>query len=245
MSLTRLAPLATLLLLGAAPKPAEKPKAVFIASKPRAVSFATADGWKLAATWRPAQNGRATVILVHGVGASKEEWAPLTDRLAAKGVGTFALDLRGHGASAAGPGGVSGWATFDATGMWTRALEDLRTAAWWLSTQGVPREKVAFGGASIGANLASLASLERDKTPFLLLLSPGDDYRGVRVAARKELKTLAAASLTDQRSLATVKSLEVAAGVKVVTAPRGHGAQMFEDKAVLGKLASWVTEAAK
>lgn len=219
--------------------------AIAVPAPPQPVSFKTSDGWTLSAVWRPARDGHATVVLVHGVGASKEEWAPLAEKLSAEGVGTFALDLRGHGASAKGPKGVSGWESFDADGSWPRAVEDLRAAAWWLSTQGVPRARIAFGGASIGANLASIAALERKKTPFLLLLSPADDYRGVRTAARKGLKTLVAASLTDPRALDCAKSLETAVGAKVVTAPRGHGAQMFADAPTLDKLTSWLAEAAK
>ena len=245
MPLRALAPLLALALVAAAPKPAAKPKPAFKPSAPRTVSFKTADGWTIAGTWRPAQLGRATVVLAHGVAASRQEWEVFATRLAAKGVGTLTIDLRGHGGSAAGPRGEVGFASFDGMGAWPRAVEDLRAAAWWLTTQGVPRARVAFGGASIGANLASVAAIGSGPQPFLLLLSPADDYRGVRLTADKSVKTLAAASLTDGRALLAVRSLETAAGAKVVTVARGHGVQIFDDAAALDDIVAWTVEAAK
>ena len=209
------------------------------------VSFQTSDRWMIAATYRAARPGRATVVLIHGVAASRLEWETFAKRLAEKGVGTLAVDLRGHGGSTMGPAGATDFAGFDTTNSWPGAVEDLRAAAFWLKGKGIPESKIAFGGASIGANLASLAAAESPKTPFLLLLSPSDDYRGVRLMGRRNLKTLAAASLTDQRALATAKYLETAGIAKVVTAARGHGVQMFEDPAILTKIVDWTVSAAK
>ncbi len=209
------------------------------------VSFRTADGWKLEASYRPAKAGRATIVLIHGVAASRQEWEPLTKRLQEKGVGTLAVDLRGHGGSTAGPKGPADFNGFTKADSWTKMTEDLRSAAFWLKKQGVKDSMIAFGGASIGANLASQVAAERTKTPFLLLLSPADDYRGVRLAVRPGLKTLAAASLTDPRALDAVNALEKGKYAQTVTAARGHGAQMFEDPKVLDKLVDWCASAAR
>jgi alpha-beta hydrolase superfamily lysophospholipase len=218
--------------------------AAVVLAAAQVVSFRTADGWKLEASYRPAKEGRATVVLIHGVAASRLEWDPLPNRLAEKGVGTLAVDLRGHGGSTAGPKGPADFNGFTKPDSWTKMTEDLRAAAFWLRKQGVPDAKIAFGGASIGANLASRVAADRPATPFLLLLSPADDYRGVKLAARRGLKTFAAASLTDPRALDAVDALEKGKYAETATAARGHGAQMFEDPKFVDKLVAWTADAA-
>lgn len=45
------------------------------------------------------ENPKAVVILIHGIGACKEIWPAVADRLARRGFASFSLDLRAHGAS--------------------------------------------------------------------------------------------------------------------------------------------------
>lgn len=210
----------------------------------QAVSFATKDGWTIAAAYRPAEKGRATVILVHGVGSAGGEWARFTEALAAKGVGSLALDLRGHAASRRGPPDATDYEGFDARD-WSSAAEDLRAAAAWLESRGVPATRIAFGGASIGANLAAIIASERPGTPFLLLLSPGESYRGVELHTRKGLNTLAAASAGDEYAYAAVRSLAAKKHAAALYASHGHGAQMFEDQASFKRLVAWTVRAAR
>jgi|CXWL01.1.fsa_nt_gi dienelactone hydrolase len=215
------------------------------APAPKIVSFKTPDGWTIAANYRPAKPGRATMILAHGVGSARGEWNRFAERLALDGVGTLAIDLRGHADSQSGPKGKTEFTSFDESGEWPRAVADLRAAGSWLKTKGVPDERVAFGGASIGANLASVAAAESTKTPFLLLLSPGGDYRGARLAARNGLKTLACASAQDQYAYSAVHELERRGLAAAVYAPAGHGVQLFDDPATQNRIAQWVTAAAR
>ena len=219
--------------------------ATFAAAAPKIVSFKTADGWTIAANYRPAKPGRATLILAHGVGSARGEWNRFADRLALEGVGTLAIDLRGHADSQRGPKGKTEFTRFDESGEWPRAVADLRAAAAWLKAKGLPDERIAFGGASIGANLTSVVAAESPKTPFLLLLSPGGDYRGARLAARNGLKTLACASAPDQYAYAAVRELENRGLATAVYAPTGHGVQLFDDPATLKKIADWVVAAAR
>ena len=214
------------------------------ASAPKTVSFKTADGWTIAANYRPAKTGRATLILAHGVGSARGEWNRFADRLALEGVGTLAVDLRGHADSQRGPKGKTEFTSFDASGEWPRAVADLRAAAAWLKTKGLPNHRIAFGGASIGANLASVVAAESPKTPFLLLLSPGVDYRGARLAARPGLKTLACASISDQYAYAAAHELERHGLAIAVYAPAGHGVQVFDDPVTLNRITQWVAAAA-
>lgn len=208
-------------------------------------AFSTKDGWTISASYRPAAQGKATIVLAHGVGASGAEWARFADALAAKGVGTLALDLRGHAASRRGPPGSTDFTGFDARGAWPEAAEDLRAAAAWLKSRGVPESRVAFGGASIGANLASIAASERKAAPFLLLLSPSNNYRGVMLKTRKGLKTLAAAAPADGYAFVGVKELDAAKSATVLYPPAGHGVQMFDDPATFERVVAWAASAAR
>ncbi len=211
----------------------------------QAVSFATKDGWTIAATYRPASPGAATMILAHGVGSAGGEWARFAERLAENGIGTLALDLRGHAGSRRGPPGATDFTGFDANGGWSAAVEDLRAAAAWLRSKGVPNDRIAFGGASIGANLSSLVAAERKSAPFLLLLSPAENYRGVALKIRRGLKTFAAASPGDGYSFTRVKELETDKAASVLDAPGGHGVQMFEDSATFERIVAWTVQAAR
>jgi len=211
----------------------------------QAVTFATTDGWTIAADYRPAAKGKATIVLAHGVGSAGVEWARFADALAAKGVGTLALDLRGHSGSRRGPPGSPDFTGFDTFGAWPAAAEDLRAGAAWLKTKGVPDSRIAFGGASIGANLASVVAAELKSTPFLLLLSPAGNYRGVALKRRKGLKTFAAASPPDGYAYITVRDLEAAKAATVLYPAAGHGAQMFDDKAAFERVVAWTAEASR
>jgi alpha-beta hydrolase superfamily lysophospholipase len=233
------------LLLAASAFAAPSPAPFAAPTDERAVTFPTKDGWTISALYRPARKRGSTVlVLAHGVGSAKVEWAGFTQRLAAKGVGTLALDLRGHAGSKKGPKDAGDYTTFDATGEWPRAAADLDAAVEWLKAQGVPDGKIALGGASIGANLASVEAAARPKTPFLLLLSAGPDYRGVKLR-KPETRTLAGASPPDQNADRTLKPLAAVPGVETFEAPAGHGVQMFADPATLDKVVDWVVAASK
>ena len=211
---------------------------------PLKVEFKTTDDWTLCALYRPPRRGGAVMVLAHGAASSKGEWTVFAERLAAKGVGSLAVDLRGHLDSMKGPKGPRNFTDFDATGEWTKAVLDLRAAAAWLEDRGIKPSRIAFGGASIGANLASQASADRAAVPCLLLLSPGPDYRGVRLVARPGLKVLVAASPPDRYALSTIEPFSKVNGAETLTGPAGHGVQLFDDPATFDHVVEWVVRAA-
>jgi alpha-beta hydrolase superfamily lysophospholipase len=227
------------LLLAAAAFAAPSPTAAPKKDAERKVSFKTKDGWTIAALYRPPRRHGFVIVLAHGVASSKAEWAGFTSRLAAQGVGTLAIDLRGHDESKRGPKGTRDYTDFDATGEWPRAVEDLDAAARWLKARGIPADRIALGGASIGANLASTAAADRPQTPFLLLLSAGPDYRGVKLR-KPQTRTLAGASPGDLYAYQTLKPLAAVPDVKTFEAPSGHGVQMFADPVTFEKIVDWV-----
>ncbi len=206
----------------------------------RRVTFSTPDGWTIAADYRPPRRGESVVILAHGVGSSKAEWRPLVEALAARGVGTLSLDLRGHADSRKGPGGERGYETFDATGEWPNAVADLLAARRWLGARGLPDSRLGYGGASIGANLAAQAAARVRCRTFLVLLSPGGDYRGVPLVLPAKARVLVGASPEDGYADAARRACAAYPNVETFCAPSGHGVQMFSDPATLARVAGWI-----
>jgi len=228
------------LLLAACAAAAPAPSAPPAPPAPRRVAFKTKDGWTISADYRRPPRGGYVVILAHGVGSSKSEWARLSERLAAGGVGTLAVDLRGHADSRKGPRGKRGYETFDASGEWPKAARDLTAAAAWLRERGVEESRIAFGGASIGANLAAAAATRRHCRTFVLLLSPGLDYHGVKLELPPGARILIAAAPSDAYADKTMVAVGQARNVETYQAPAGHGVQMLDDEPTLDRVARWL-----
>ena len=209
------------------------------ASQGQNARFKTEDGWTIAGLYRAPRLHQPVVILVHGVAASKSDWEPLTLKRERRGIGSLAIDLRGHGESLQGPAGKTDFQGFDATQEWPRAQKDIEAAAAFLTKHGIAASRVGYVGASIGANLVSWAM---PRPRFLVLLSPGMDYRGVRLAhPPKGVPILVAACAED--SYAFRSSEDFAAktkGAVFLTARQGHGAQMLADPEFFKKLLGWI-----
>ena len=66
----------------------------------RNVTLTARDGIVVAGTYWPGRRRDApAVLLLHGVGASRDQTAPMAKALVAQGYAALAIDLRGHGAS--------------------------------------------------------------------------------------------------------------------------------------------------
>jgi pimeloyl-ACP methyl ester carboxylesterase len=228
------------------------------------VTFTTPDGVRLVGWWFAPKPGKPTVILLHGLGALKEEWRPLDSTLSSAGVGVLAYDQRGHSESQkTASGGTVDFQTFYGQGMgseWGKMVEDIASAVQFLKKRGVDPKSVGVGGASIGANIAFRYAAAHPEVPFCILLSPGADYQGIRTDdvypsyGRRPL--FAAASAGDRYAYRTVKSFEdlnprLPGGGALLTLayePSGHGAQMFRRSdparasAFEEKLLHWILE---
>jgi alpha-beta hydrolase superfamily lysophospholipase len=106
-------------------------------------------------------------------GRTRRDWDLMGTLLAARGVAALAIDLRNHGESSTGPGSADDSMPF---------VNDVRAALDYLSSRpdlvAGPRGIV---GASVGANLAAVAAAGAPAVSALVLLSPGLDYRNVRI----------------------------------------------------------------
>jgi uncharacterized protein len=113
-----------------------------------AEALATPDGETLVLWYAPAAAGQPTILYFHGNGG---EIADRADRLAAyrtAGFGVAFLSWRGYGGSTGQPteGGL---------------LTDARTAYDWLIARGIPPEKIALVGESLGTGFAVQLAAER------------------------------------------------------------------------------------
>ena len=150
-----LVPLAPLALIAA---PATTPTSTEMA-------LTSADGFALKGTLTlPAAKGKVpVVILAHQFRLDRSGWAPLAERLAARGIGTLALDLRGHGASTQ-KGGVEVTVTGDfvvsakAVGFDQIPADLVQAAAWLRKQPGVDSRRIGLAGSSVGAFSVLLAA---------------------------------------------------------------------------------------
>ncbi|OGR87092.1 MAG: hypothetical protein A3J74_01150 [Elusimicrobia bacterium RIFCSPHIGHO2_02_FULL_57_9] len=217
--------------------------ALCAAQAPAPVQFKTRDGWTIAGIYQTPRLGKPVAILIHGVGSSKNEWERIAPQLWSLGLGTLAIDLRGHEKSASGPRGPVHFREFDAGGEWPRATGDIEAALAFLKRRKIPASRIGLIGASIGANLASQAAQSQKELPWIILLSPGQDYRGVPAARLEGRRVLLAASRPDYYAFQTCARLASQNGFAFLEARQGHGAQMLDDPDFLRKFLDWIAEA--
>ncbi len=141
----------------------------------------TEDGFTLTATLYPANAPSPPgLILVHMLGQDRTSWRSFALQAQRKGYMCVTFDLAGHGQSRMRNGETVSHSSFSEK-QWLSRTSDLSAARAALIEAGADAENVATLGASIGANLALLHALENDDVQSLVLLSPGLNYRGVRI----------------------------------------------------------------
>jgi pimeloyl-ACP methyl ester carboxylesterase len=211
------------------------------------VTLTAADGVKLAAThWAgPGANERC-VVLVHQLSSTREEWAPLVERLRGR-YELLALDLRGHGGSTRGPAGPLAWRSFGEQD-WQAAVRDLEAAERWLGERGFRAADCAWIGSSIGASLVVRFAGARPDAGALVLLSPGLAYRGLTVAEAAAAYPGPALVIHSQEAGAaeTAEALERAWGARLERleiAGIRHGVHLVEDPALLDLVVAFVERA--
>ena len=119
------------------------------------IEFETSDRFKIVASLGvPSSNSTSVpaVIFIHQGGSTRKEWESVAKKVFREGWVTLAYDIRGHGES---------------SGQWsntwyddpTNAPNDLKAAIVYLKAIGkVDAKRIAVVGASVGGNLACVAS---------------------------------------------------------------------------------------
>ena len=125
------------------------------------------------------------VILVHQLGTDHTEYDGFSHRLAAYGINTLALDLRGHGDSVVRTNRRPKVTDYHNLSPhdWRRSYRDVALAIKRVRAERAP---FALMGSSLGA-AAVITAAARDSAMLeetaLVLLSPGLNYRGVDVTS--------------------------------------------------------------
>lgn len=147
------------------------------------VTIETSDGVRLVGLYRPARGTTLTVILTPMLANTIEPYCDLAAELQRRGIGTFAYDQRGVGQSICTTTGTISYQQFKnaPSGEWARIVDDVDAVVNHLQTTGIAPENLAIVGASIGANAALLHSASAPRIRKLVLLSPGEEYRGLAV----------------------------------------------------------------
>lgn len=205
----------------------------------RAVTFPSLDGTLLVGEVYEASNRPApAVVLVHMLSRSKADWRTVADRLQESGITALAFDLRGHGGSSGSPQAA------------TEMVQDVRAAVQWLATrQGVRPGGIGLAGASLGASLVLLATVELPAVRAIALLSPSLDYRGLRtdvgLVRRVGSRSMwLAASAEDPLALRTVRDFAAENSgprEQMISNAVAHGTVLLERDPEVGRaLVDWL-----
>lgn len=191
----------------------------------------TPDGVRLAYEARTVDNAKGTVLLLHGLGSSLDEWFYLARDLNREGWSTITFDFRGHGFSRQYRDQELEWQNFTQAAR-DSALRDVETAAALIPAG----EPFWLMGSSFGANMAVRYAAKHPEVTGVVLLSPGLEQGGIEisqsVSALSGRPLLMAAAEGDAYAAGSVKYLDESAGEpkKVLIYPdsEAHGQLMLE-----------------
>jgi pimeloyl-ACP methyl ester carboxylesterase len=197
---------------------------------PERVSFSTLDDVTIVGDWVTAPTMIGAVLLLHMMPATRQSWEPLQRALAAQGVASLAIDLRGHGESNRDNAG----ATLD-----YKRFTD-------------PQHAASIHDVAAAVNWMWYAS-ENPATPAIALLSPGEQYRGISAldAAPNILPHqrvwMAASSVDDEESVHAVDTIATLIDPEQVTREpvqnAGHGTAMLNaHPALMNGLVTWIKD---
>ena len=178
----------------------------------------TSDNLKISYNYNEVDSDGA-VILLHMLNLAKEDWNDFTKELNENGFSTIAIDFRGHGAS------DLDWESFNEKDFNNMVL-DVEAAKRFLDDKGY--KNINIIGASIGANMALKFYEKNQKIDRVVLLSPGKNYRGVKLSENIDGNVLVISSKDDEQSYDS--SVKVAENVKenfIGFETGGHGTNLL------------------
>ncbi len=187
---------------------------------PEPVSFTTQDGWTIHGDLYGA--GDRGLVLVHGGRFTKESWRPQVPEFLKAGFRVLAIDMRGFGASKAGPPAL-------ATGFGSPL--DALAAVRFLRARGV--KTVSIVGGSMGADAAAGASIKAEPGEIdrlVLLAGSGSEPAGAIKGRKLFVVTRDDANSAGPRLPNIRKQYEGATGPKELLILDGsaHAQFMFE-----------------
>jgi dienelactone hydrolase len=137
---------------------------------PRVVDLKASDGTLLKASFFAAAKPGPGVLLLHQINRTRQAWDEVAGQLAAAGINTLTLDVRGYGESGGTPCAIS----LDVSLSCERVPGDMDTALQYLASQpGVKRDVIGVGGAGLLGvdNSVQVARRHSAEVKSLVLLS--------------------------------------------------------------------------
>ncbi len=196
----------------------------------------TQDGYTIAYQLYPAKAGSPAVILLHMLRRSRTDWDSVAKWLQKNGYTVVAIDLRGHGLSS------GNWEQFTPEDFNKMTL-DVAAAKGVLENTGADLKRISIIGASIGANLAYKYAATDTDVKTVVLLSPGLEYRGVKLTEQLAKPFLVVASKEDEYSAQTAQELARNQYAKVIMYENaGHGTNMFVKNELAPSILQWLKE---
>jgi dienelactone hydrolase len=242
---SKLALIFSLLALSACGRPSQPSKQ----NMSERITFQTEDNVTIVGDFVDAKSSKV-VLFLHMMPATKESWRPLADLLAAKGVSSLAIDMRGHGGSTNQAGQKLDYQTF--TDIQHQAsAKDVEAALLWLKNKGFTENSIGVVGASFGANLALQTLGYQQDIHTAVAISPGLDYRGLQPAAfittyQPSQHILFIASRDDIESAETTEAFAkrtTATADLILLDNAGHGTNIFTSSAAtLQSTADWISK---
>ena len=202
---------------------------------PEAITYVTEDGAGISGILFPVAEAQPPgLLLIHGLGGSKESWTRFARRAQQAGFQSLAIDLRGHGDSRPPPE-----LDFDYGKArdedWDAVMPDIEEGLRALAAHGADENNLAILGESLGGNLALRYAVDDWAVQTVVMISPGLEYRGVKaeeaLAALGKRPVLLMTSTGDAYSASSALALEDLAPAQCeVREYRGaaHGAALFD-----------------
>jgi pimeloyl-ACP methyl ester carboxylesterase len=222
------------------------------------VEFQTSDGWTLSGKYLQAKEDQLTFLLLHDARGRRQNWYWLTRKLARKGIGYLAIDMRGHGLSQNPPEGKeASWRKFRSTKRdndWENIREDVKASIEYLEANGVPIDTIGLGGADVGGSIVLKYAALNPQIEMVFLLSPGFSFREVltvnAMRAYKNRPILMVVADDDRRSSTETPILfefaKRAAGTenaRLIRVEKGHGTRMlYYNKGITDQIVEWIED---
>lgn len=223
---------------------------------PEEIILTTKDGFQIFADYYRGQKPDSPgVALLHMMPATKESWRDFALKLQRAGFQALAIDFRGHGKSTMKDNEIFKYENFSDKEH-QQKIRDVEEAIRFLINKNNPAPKMLFFvGASIGANLALQYMSQHTRIKGGVLLSPGLDYRGVRIEplikkiAADQSLFLVAGGAGDEYSTETVEKLHEMAACKKqlkIVKNGGHGTDIFSaDLGLMDEIIEWLKNISK
>jgi len=219
------------------------------ASSIEKIEFETSDQVRLFGNYMKVSEPKAVLILLPMLSKTKGSWKKMQEDLAKRQFSSLAVDLRGHGESRLMKGREIHWKAFSDKDFQKMTRDVQAVFNYLLQEENIPAEKIFIMGASIGANAALKFAATESQVGGVLLLSPGLNYRGIKIeeAARRYGKRpiFLSASREDMSSFGAAGHLSqfMPNHVFFKLENVGHGTDMLKNDAFLSfQILEWLND---